>query len=252
MARGDAVVFSISAALAGIVVAAVTYSVVVLDKVPNPSALVSDGAASSWLVLTWAPSFCRVEPSNPACTSGEVEQKGQTLLLHGLWPQPPDRQNCGVPRAIDERQLPPVDLAGNVRAELQATMVDTASLTHHEWYTHGTCSGVSPDTYFGDAATLTDDVRRALDPVFRDASGGRLTLAEVRRRIDATFGAGTGERVALGCRKTAGEGSVVVDVRLSLPPVVALRGGDGVLALDELLAEGPPMPAQCRHGRVPA
>jgi ribonuclease T2 len=98
MRRGDVAVMSISAALAAVVVAAVTYSVTALDATPNPSTLVSDGAASSWLVLTWAPSFCTVEPENAACVSGEVTPVGQTLVLHGLWPQPRDRQYCGVPQ----------------------------------------------------------------------------------------------------------------------------------------------------------
>lgn len=253
MRRGDVAVLSISAALAAIVVAAVTYSVTALDKTPNPSALVSDDTASSWLVLTWAPSFCIVEPENTACESGEVTKIGQTFVLHGLWPQPRDRQYCGLPAEArnHESALPPVQLADGVRDRLRSATVDTVSLLHHEWYTHGTCAAVSPDTYFGDAATLTDEARKVLDPVLRDAAGGRLSLAAIRARIDETFGAGAGERVGLGCRTAAGTGAVIVDVRLSLPPVVALRDADGTVSLGESLREGPPMPVQCRHGSVP-
>ncbi|WP_197373228.1 ribonuclease T2 family protein [Mycolicibacterium baixiangningiae] len=253
MRRGDVAVLSISAALAAVVVAAVTYSVTILDRTPNPSALVSDDAAGSLLVLTWAPSFCTVERENAACESGEVSRVGQTLVLHGLWPQPRDRQYCGVPEELRDREsaLPPVQLSDDVRDRLRSTTVDTATLVHHEWYTHGTCAAVSPDTYFGDAVTLTDEVREVLDPVLRDAAGGRLTLATVRERIDDTFGAGTGERVGLGCRTAAGAGAVIVDVRLSLTPAVALRDADGAVSLAESLRQGPPMPAQCRHGSVP-
>lgn len=254
MRRGDAAVLSISAALAAIVVVAVAYSVTALDRTPNLSnTLVSDDAAASWLVLTWAPSFCTVEPENAACESGEVAKAGQTLVLHGLWPQPRDRQYCGVPADLRDREsaLPPVQLSDDVRGRLRSTTVNTESLVHHEWYTHGTCAGVSPDTYFGDAGSLTDEVRAVLDPVLRDAAGGRLTLATVRARIDETLGAGTGERVGLGCRTAAGTGSVVVEVRLSLPPVVALRDADGTVSLVKSLREGPPIPVQCRHGSVP-
>lgn len=253
MRRGDVAVLAISAALAATVVAAVTYSVTALDRTPNPSALVSDSAAASWLVLTWAPSFCTAEPGNAACASGEVTRKGQTLVLHGLWPQPPDRRYCGVPEELRDREaeLPPVQLSADIRDRLGSATVDTVSLAHHEWYTHGTCAGVSPDTYFSDAVTLTDEVREVLDPVFRDAAGSRLTLAAVRSRIDETYGAGAGERVGLGCRTAPGEGAVIVEVRLSLPPVMALRDGDGLASLGTLLGDGPPIPVQCRHGSLP-
>ncbi|OBF48900.1 ribonuclease T2 family protein [Mycolicibacterium monacense] len=252
MRRGDVAVMSISAALAAVVVAAVTYSVTSLDKTPNPSALLSDDA-SSWLVLTWAPSFCTAEPENAACGSGEVAPMGQTLILHGLWPQPRDRQYCNVPQEFRDREsaLPPVQVSDRVREGLASKTVNTGSLMQHEWYTHGTCAGVSPDTYFGDAVTLTDEARTVLDPVLRDAAGGRVTLAAVRGRVDEAFGAGAGERVGLGCQTVSGEGAVVVEVRLSLPPVVSLRDTDGTASLGKLLEDAPPMPVQCRHGSVP-
>jgi ribonuclease T2 len=147
--------------------------------------------------------------------------------------------------------LPPVQVSDDVRDRLASTTVNTVSLMHHEWYTHGTCAGVSPDTYFDDAATLTDQARTVLDPVLRDAAGGRTTLAAVRGRVDETFGAGAGERVGLGCRTASGEGAVVVEVRLSLPPVVSLRDSGETAPLGELLEDAPPMPVQCRHGSVP-
>lgn len=253
MRRGDVAVLSISAALSAVVVAAVTYSVTALDKAPNPSALVSDGAASSWLALTWAPSFCTAEPENAACESDEVARTGQTLLLHGLWPQPRDRQYCGVPQQFHDRDsaLPPVQVSDDVRDQLGSATVNTTSLVHHEWYTHGTCAGVAPDTYFGDAAALTDEARAVLDPVLREAAGGRLTLTALQNRVDEAFGAGAGERVAFGCRTVPGEGATIVEVRLSLPPVVALRDDDGLAPLGTLLGDAPPMAVQCRHGSVP-
>ena len=241
---------SISAALAAVVVAAVAYSTVVLDSAPNPAAMVSDGTASSWLVLTWAPSFCSVEPANAACASGEVDTMGETLILHGLWPQPPDRQYCAGSQE-QEGQLPPPDVSDSVRTDLTTTMVNAGSLVKHEWYAHGSCAGVSPDTYFSDAAMLTNDFREVLDPVFRTAAGGRLTLDAVRQSVEAAFGAGTGDRIGFGCRKAAGEGSVIVDVRVSLPPVVALGEDDGTISLAKLLRQGPAMVPQCRHGTVP-
>lgn len=251
MRRGDAAVLSISAALAAVVVAALVYSGTVLDRTTNPTAQISEDA-SSLLVLTWAPSFCTVEGDNPACMSGDAAKAGQTLLLHGLWPQPRDRQWCGVPQDVRDRESerPPVQLSAGTRERLQSVTVNTASLAQHEWYTHGTCSGVSPDAYFDDAVSLAEQARTVLDPVLRDAAGGRLTLATVRARVDEAFGAGTGDRVGLGCRSKTGAGAMVIDVRLSLPPVVDLRTADGAVTLADALHEGPPLAAQCRHGSV--
>lgn len=253
MRRGDVAVASISAALAAVVVAAVAFSTTVLDRAQDPAAMVSDDSASSLLVLTWAPSFCTMEAQNPACGSGEVAKAGPTLVLHGLWPQPRDRQLCGLPEDLSNRESawPPIHLSNDVRSRLQSATVDTAALAQHEWYTHGTCAGVSPDTYFGDAVTLTDQARAVLDPVLRDAEGGRLTLAAVRARVDEAFGTGAGERVAFGCRTSPGQGALIADVRLSLPPVVALPDAEGAVSLADSLPKGPPLPAQCRHGSVP-
>ncbi len=252
MQRGDAAVFSISAALAAVVVAAVAFSALVLDR--ESTTLVSRSATSSLLVVTWGPSFCAVEPSNPAC--GEIRAMGKTLVLHGLWPQPPEDQYCGVSLSLADRArrgqggLPPVTLSDTVRSQLQSTMADSAKLVPHEWYAHGTCSGVTPDEYFGDAGALTAQVQAVLDPVFAQAAGGELTLSVVRARISDQFGPGTGERIGLSCRKGSGEHTLAVDVRLSLPPVAAMPARGAAPKLGELLADAPVIDTQCHQGRV--
>lgn len=258
MKRGDVTVLSISAALAAVVVVAVTYSLLVLDRSSDSFATNSARTDSSWLVVTWGPSFCRVEPSDPRCSSGQVAKMGATLILHGLWPQPAENQFCGMPRELADRarrsedsDMPPLELSDGVRKSLQTTMAGAATLAPHEWYAHGTCSGVTADRYFSDAAALTIAVRKVLDPVFEDAKGERLTLGTVRHRIDEEFGAGAGGRIGLTCRKVTGDSAVVVDVRLSLPPVADLNIDGGAVSLGELLANAKPMASQCRRGRVP-
>ena len=110
---------------------------------------------------------------------------------------------------------------------------------------------MTPDAFFGDALALAAQVRETLDPVFRDAAGGQLPVSAVRARIDERFGAGAGERVGLSCLNATGEGAYVVDVRLSLPSVEALRSVDRSLDLGTLLKEAPPLKSQCGHGVVP-
>lgn len=251
-------VLSISCALAAVVVAAVTFSVRVLDHTPSSGELQSSGDSSSWLVLTWGPSLCATEPTNAGCTSGHVGSQGATWILHGLWPQPDDQQYCGVPKEIAKRagnlhgsDMPSVDIGDDVRNTLQSMMSDASTLAPHEWYAHGTCSGVTPDAFFSDAAALTEQARKVLDPMFTAAQGGRIALSAVRDEFDRDYGAGSGQRVRLSCRNVTGEGSVVYELHLSLPPVAQLRTPDGSVSLKDLMAKGPTLAPGCRNASVP-
>jgi ribonuclease T2 len=258
MRRGDAVVLSISCVLALIAVAAVTFSVRVLDHQPSAAEFESPDGGSSWLVLTWAPSLCRAEPANAGCTSGHVGGQGSTWILHGLWPQPADNQYCGVPKRIADRyknskgsDLPSVDIDDDVRNTLESMMSDESNLAPHEWYAHGTCSGVSPDVFFSDAAALAEQARKVLDPIFTEAQGGRIQLSAVRDRFDQEYGASAGDRLRLSCRNVTGEGSVVYELHVSLPAVTAIRAPDGTLSLKDLILKGPPLGPGCRNASVP-
>jgi ribonuclease T2 len=258
MRRGDGVVLSISCVLAAIAVAAVLFSVRVLDRTPSSAEFESPDSGSSWLVLTWGPSLCRADPTNRGCTSGHVDAQGSTWLLHGLWPQPAENQYCGVPKEIAKRagdlkssHMPPVDIGDGVRATLQSVMSDASSLAPHEWYAHGTCSGVPPDVFFSDAAALAEQAGKVLDPMFADAEGGRIQLSAVRDGFDAEFGAGAGERLRMSCRNVTGEGSVVYEMHLSLPAVTEIRAPGGTVSLKDLIGKAPPLGAGCRNASVP-
>ena len=192
MKRGDKAVLSISAVLAVAVAGAVAFSLLVLDRRPRPSAHAGD-STSSLLVLTWGPSLCRVEPDNTGCRSGHVDQLGQSFVLHGLWPQPPTEQYCDVPRKMSDSKRSPVPLPDDLRNRLQTTMSD-ALMTTHEWYAHGTCSGVAPPEYFGIATDLAQQVTRVLNPLFGDSAGGQISSRSVRQTFDAEFGGGAGMR----------------------------------------------------------
>lgn len=204
------------------------------------------------------PSLCRATPTSPGCKSGDVDRMGRTWILHGLWPQPATNQYCFVPKGLLDRardirntDLPPIALSDDVRASLQSMMSDASVIAPHEWYAHGTCSSVTPDVFFGDAAAFTGQARKVLDPMFTEAEGGRIQLSAVRDEFDAELGAGAGERVHLSCRNLTGEGSVVYEMHLSLPPVTDLRSPDGTLSLKDLIVKGPPLGPGCRHASVP-
>ena len=258
MRRGDVVVLSISSVLALIAAAAITFSVRVLDRTPVTVEFEPVDTSSTWLVMTWGPSLCRAEPTSPGCKSGHVEKLGPTWILHGLWPQPATNQYCGVPKGLIDRardirrsDLPPVDVGDDVRASLQSMMSDASIMAPHEWYTHGTCSGVTPDVFFGDAVTLLEEARTVLDPMFADAEEGRIQLSDVQDKLNQVYGAGAGDRVRLSCRNMTGQGSLAYELHLSLPPVPDLRGPDGTLSLKDLILKGPPLGPGCLHASVP-
>ena len=248
MKRGDVTVISVTAALAVVVAAAVAFSVLVLDREPRP-ADVASASSSSLLVVTWGPSLCKVEPSNSGCRSGHVGSLGETFILHGLWPQPSTEQYCDVPKRTPDRSRTPVSLPPALQTDLKAIMSDSAIMTTHEWYAHGTCSGVAPPDYFGIAATLADQAGTVLDPIFEQAAGQQVSSRAVRRAFDARFGAGAGKRVGLTCRNASGAGSIMYEVQISLPPVVDLHRDAPTLG--DALAKGPTVPPGCGQARVP-
>lgn len=246
MKRGDATVLSVSAALAVVAVAAVAFSLLVLDRRPQPS---QADSTSSLLVVTWAPSLCKVEPSNPGCRSGHVGKLGSTFVLHGLWPQPATEQYCDVPSRTPDRSRSPVALPDDLKANLDSMMSDSTLMTTHEWYAHGTCSGVTPPEYFSVAAELTEQATAVLNPLFVQSVGRGVSSRSVRAAFDTRFGKGAGARVGVTCKDARGGGSVLYEVRLSLPPVTRLREDSPSLA--EAMAAGPTVSPGCGQAAVP-
>jgi ribonuclease T2 len=84
--------------------------------------------------LSWSPEFCATHSDSPEC--------GRKLgfVVHGLWPQDTSGdypQHCS-------------NAPGPTNPQADTDIMPTASLVEHEWETHGTCSGLNPDEYFGD------------------------------------------------------------------------------------------------------
>jgi ribonuclease T2 len=94
------------------------------------------------LNLSWSPEFCHSHPNATECASRA------TFVLHGLWPQNTDGtypQNCSnAPGPADPSQY--------------SDIYPDAGLLQHEWRTHGTCSGLSPDAFFTAARTAFHSV----------------------------------------------------------------------------------------------
>jgi ribonuclease T2 len=94
------------------------------------------------LNLSWSPEFCYSHQSAPECSLHK------TFVLHGLWPQNSDGsypKNCS-------------NAPGPENPSQYADIYPDPSLLQHEWLTHGTCSGLSPDAFFTTARAAFESV----------------------------------------------------------------------------------------------
>ena len=95
------------------------------------------------LALTWSPRFCRDARNKTGLQCG---QGRFGFTLHGLWPDGEGRQ---WPQYCRPVALLPESV---IRRNLCAT--PSVQLLQHEYAKHGSCMGVSPAQYFGQATAL--------------------------------------------------------------------------------------------------
>jgi ribonuclease T2 len=94
------------------------------------------------LNLSWSPEFCATHPTATECA------QHLTFILHGLWPQNttgPFPQHCS-------------DAPGPADPSQYSDIYPDAGLLRHEWQTHGTCSGLSPDAFFTTARAAVHSI----------------------------------------------------------------------------------------------
>lgn len=95
------------------------------------------------LNLSWSPEFCYTHPDAAECA------EHRAFVLHGLWPQ---RLDGSYPEHCSDQPGP------QDPARFRDLYPD-AGLLRHEWATHGTCSGLDPDTFFSEARSATKSLR---------------------------------------------------------------------------------------------
>lgn len=203
------------------------------------------------LAISWEPAFCEGAGGKPECRSQSASRTDAgRFSLHGLWP---DDQYCAVSdhdvsadKGGDWDSLPPVDLSPSVMTDLERAMPGTQShLERHEWLKHGTCSGVSPSTYFGRAILFLDTINNsAVGVLFASRIGQRVDGAEIRKAFGTAFGSGAGDRIRIACSQDS-------DRRLISEITVGLRGdvlGNG--GIGELIAASRPTDPGCNGGIV--
>jgi len=203
------------------------------------------------LALSWHNAFCETHRFKKECKINRApflnaRYHETHFVLHGLWPQPRDTVYCGVSATninLDKHhqwnKLPAVDLDDNIKHRLKQVMPGFASGLHrHEWVKHGSCYGVEPNRYFGDAVAMVEKINDSkVGDFFRQHTGKYVTLKQARAVFDRNFGVGAGKRVELRCVK-------------GLISELWLHIGSGSQDVGSLLKQGQQIRSSCQGGII--
>lgn len=207
------------------------------------------GCADRYLLaLSWQSSFCQTHPNKTECIKQSPTSYDATnFTLHGLWPD--KLSYCGVSSDDINRDetgnwssLPPVQTDAQTQAELSKVMPGLVSnLDRHEWYKHGTCDGRNADTYYDLAIGLVEEFNASqVRDLFASNIGKTVTLTDVKRAFDSSFGDGASGSLNLKCGK---EDSLVSEIRLKIKrPLVGQKLADvlvpsGGLSCDRVIVD---------------
>jgi len=212
---------------------------------------VSKVSTTNLLALSWHNAFCQTHQYKKECKRGLFDRfkKGYSddrFVLHGLWPQPKGNQYCNVDRryiTMDKYKywdkLPSLSLNKDIKDKLKKVMPGVSSNLHkHEWFKHGTCYGKDTNGYFADAIDYIDTINSSkLGMFFINHTGKKVSINQIRKIADRTFGKGAGNAIELKCNN-----GMITELWFHL------KGeGDN---LKELLHTNHPVKSFCRSGFI--
>jgi len=206
----------------------------------------SKSSLVSLLSLSWQNSFCKFHSNRKECRPIYNLAKDH-LVLHGLWPQPKSNSYCGVDSSLIQkdkhhqwRALPEPELPQNLKKLMLRYMPGVISGLHrHEWIKHGTCYDSNPAKYFQDAINLTKQVDNSmLGEYLRANIGNRVSLINLRKIFERSFGKNVGKALAMKCK-----GGFLSEIRINIKG----KGSN----LKELLKGAPAIRSSCSNALVP-
>ncbi len=158
------------------------------------------GAFAFYLLnLSWSPEFCATHGGSLECG------RGLGFVVHGLWPQDVSGdypEDCS-------------DTPGPANPQAYTDIIPTVGLIEHEWETHGTCSGLTPDAYFAAIRRAFAGLRIPADIGAGGDPGGVAPAQLLERFASANPGYPEGS-IALSCgnnRLTAVEVCLTKDLQ---------------------------------------
>lgn len=159
------------------------------------------------LSLSWSPEFC-ASPSGNNAPDQCAPSRRYGFVLHGLWPQYASGgypEACtssnfkGVSEALINRMLPIMPARGLIR---------------HEWDKHGTCTGLTADAYFDQAAKAYRSIRIP-EAYQQPAVDLPVALTQVRAGFQAANPGLDGNALSVICKK-----QYLTEVRICLSPAL--------------------------------
>jgi ribonuclease T2 len=212
------------------------------------------------LSISYQNDFCLTHSAKSECQVALTEPK---LSLHGLWPNQADDPNhhyqyCGELQELNTDQwcAPLSDirpkLSCSTFSDLEQIMPGTQScLYNHEWYAHGTCSGLSENDYFELSHRLTKEFitqASGFKKVLQESFGKSVPKQTLYDALSADFGNTITERITLRCRQKKSKGKTTQyfsELHVSLDPKTA-----GKVALTESLMPEDRSTDNCGKGEV--
>ncbi len=197
------------------------------------------------LALSWQNAFCQTHRRVSECKTYDRSDKGH-LSLHGLWPQPRNKQYCDIPQKLIAKDkhhqwkaLPNIDITEDTLALMDSYMPGYVSRLHkHEWIKHGVCYGTNAETYYHNALTLAKEVDSSeVGALFRSHVGKKLTLKQIRSSFEHAFGKGAGSSLSMAC-----QGGLITEIR-----VETAGKGDKLKAL---IVRNGKSRSRCHSGKV--
>lgn len=198
--------------------------------------------------LSWQPAFCETKPDKKECTTQTADRyDAKNLVLHGLWPNKKGDTGhtygyCGVTNKVKKLdkantwcKMPVLDLSDDTKKNLALYMPGYAScLQNHEWYKHGTCSGMNSDEYFSTASSLVAKMAETNFNKYISANVGKsVNDEELLAEFEKDFGAGSRRSVNLLCESNQGS-AMLSEVRMYLRNPLIAEGElkDSLVLLD--------------------
>jgi ribonuclease T2 len=113
-----------------------------------------------------------------------------------------------------------------------------SALHNHEWYKHGTCSGMNSTEYFTKASGYTVQFNNSkVAKYINDNRGKIIILKDIKSLMDNSFGTNSGEKIDMVC-----DNGILTEIRLNL------GGNDSSLA--KALISGSKTKSSCQKAIV--
>ena len=161
--------------------------------------------------------FCAANPNKQECQAGAG---ALGMRLHGLWPdQHNDLQNryqyCSSVTASQVSAnwcASDIDISSSMDQQVLANLTTVmpgvdSCLENHEWYAHGTCSGMQPNDYFTLATSLADAfIQLPNFAAFISQNAGQaVSKQQIMSALAQDFGSQIESAALLLCRNDQGQ-----------------------------------------------